>query len=461
MRRAWFSELRVLIALLGAAAVVGILAGGPWWWIAAAAVLYLCLGLRNATRGLRWLRADSGKPPPDAFGLLGEIFGTFHQERRAARESEREAAARVEQYEQSAQALPDGVVVLDASMRIRWSNAAAERLLGLHGSEDRGQHIDNLVRHPEFMEFRQREDVGEYIEIPVPGAPDRVMMVGLVPFSVGQNLLICRDVTERSRLDRVRRDFVSNVSHELRTPIGVLGGYLEMIQDAEEDLPERWRRPVKIMCEQSERMRRLVEDLLLLSRMESVDKPTETEEVDMDWLLAQIRDEARELNGRRTHRVEVDAEPGTRIRGSGSEFRAIFSNLVRNAVQYTPDGGTIRIEWKLGDASVRFAVADDGEGIEPEHLSRLTERFYRVDTGRSREVGGTGLGLAIVKHALMHYDGKLEIESEPGHGSRFTCRFPRTLLVESVQAAESQEGEADSRSDEEPDSGQSPASDSV
>ena len=327
------------------------------------------------------------------------------------------------------QALPDGVVILNANLHIRWSNAAAQRLIGLRDPEDRGQHIDNLVRHPEFMDYQQGKDLDRFLEIPSPTAPGNIVMVGLVPFSAGEFLLVCRDVTERVRIHRVRRDFLSNVSHELRTPITVLGGYLEMLDDATGEQPDRWKRAVEAMHDQATRMRLLVEDLLLLSRMESLGQPDTREEIDIDRLVGQVREEAEALSGEGRHRFELAVAPGTRISESRSEFRAIFSNLVRNAVQYTPDGGLVRIEWQLDDEAAWFVVTDEGEGVEPEHHSRLTERFYRVDKGRSREMGGTGLGLAIVKHALAHYDGELEIESEPGRGSRFACRFPRGIVA--------------------------------
>ena len=435
MRRAWLAELRIVGGLRAAAAAAGYFVGGAPWWVAGAGVFYAALNVRNAARQLRWIEDGRGGPPgsspPDASGLWAEVLRRLHQERREAREAAREAAERVEQYEHSVQALPDGIVILDADLHIRWSNAAARRLIGLRDPEDRGQHIDNLLRHPEFVDYRRRGALDRFVEVPAPGAPDDVVMVGLVPFSAGQLLLVCRDVTERVRIDRVRRDFLSNVSHELRTPITVLGGYLEMLQDAaeEEELPRRWKPPVDAMHDQAARMRRLVEDLLLLSRMESLDRPDSREEIDVDLLIAQVREESQALSGGRGHRIELEVQPGARVSGSMSELRAVFSNLVRNAVQYTPAGGLIRIEWRVVDDAAWFVVTDEGEGVESEHLSRLTERFYRVDKGRSREAGGTGLGLAIVKHALAHYDGALEIESEPGRGSRFACRFPRRIVI--------------------------------
>ena len=434
MRRAWLVELRVVGGLLAASLALGYLAGGSLWWIAGAGLTYVALNLHRAARYLQWLREEGEAPPPEGSGLWAEVVHDLHQRLRNTRETAREAAALVEQYERSAQALPDGIAILDADQHIRWSNPAAQRLIGLQDPEDRGQPIDNLLRYPEFTEYRRRGELDRFIEVPSPTVPGNVIMVGLVPFPAGGFLLVCRDVTERVRVDRVRRDFLSNVSHELRTPITVLGGYLEMLQEAMEELPARWHRPVNAMHDQAARMRLLVEDLLLLSRMESLDRPDSTEEIDVDFLVAQIREEAEVLSGDRGHRIELAVESGTRVSGSRSEIRAVFSNLVRNAIQYTPDGSLVRIEWWLDEEAARFVVTDEGEGIESEHLSRLTERFYRVDKGRSREAGGTGLGLAIVKHALNHYDAELEIESEPGRGSRFACRFPRDMVARAPTA---------------------------
>ena len=430
MRRAWLAELWIIGGLFATAAVTGYYTGGLLWWLAGAGALYAALNVRNAARQLKWLNNELDEPPPDAFGLWAEVSHRLYQERREAREAAREAAARVEQHERSMQALPDGIVFLDGNQHIRWSNTAAQRLIGLQEPDDRGQHIDNLLRHPDFTEYRRRGELERFIQIPSPTTPDNVIMVGMVPFSAGEFLLVCRDVTERVRVDRVRRDFLSNVSHELRTPITVLGGYLEMLRDAAADeLPSQWKKPVDAMHDQATRMRHLVEDLLLLSRMESLGHPDSREEIDINLLATQVRDEAVALSGEREHRIELDVQSGTRVSGSVSEFRAVFSNLVRNAVQYTPARGRIRIEWRVDEDAAWFVVTDEGEGIGSEHLSRLTERFYRVDEGRSREEGGTGLGLAIVKHALVHYDGELEIESEPGRGSRFACRFPCGIVL--------------------------------
>lgn len=435
------AEALLFAAIAAAAPLAWFLLGGNFiLWIASAILLCVALHFRGRAASVRrWLQGEPPEgarrtaSPPDAPGLMGELSRRLHRERIRARATEREARARAEEYERSAQALPDGIVILDADMYIRWSNRAAQRLLGLRDPEDRGLHIDNLVRHPDFARYRRepgRHAPEASIEIPAPALPDHILMVSLVPFSDGQHLLLCRDVTERARTEAMRRDFVNNISHELRTPITVLCGYLEMVQEAREEVPERWRQPMDAMHEQAERLRQLVEDLLLLSRIEArglAGQPTTTKHtrIDMVTLIEQLQEEARVLSGKRAHRIEATVPPNATLLGNEPELRAAFSNLVRNAVQYTPPGGRIHIEWRVDEAGdAWFIVTDEGDGIEPEHISRLTERFYRVDEGRSREEGGTGLGLAIVKHALTNYGADLEIHSEPGTGSRFACHFP-------------------------------------
>jgi two-component system phosphate regulon sensor histidine kinase PhoR len=242
-----------------------------------------------------------------------------------------------------------------------------------------------------------------------------------------QRLLLSRDITQGIRLETMRRDFVANVSHELRTPLTVLVGFLETVRELKLD-PERSRDYLNLMAEQSRRMQRIIDDLLTLSTLESAPEPPRDERIDVALLLSRVHSEASALSAGR-HRITLDAEPGFDLLGSESEIASAFGNLVSNAVRYTPSGGEVRIEWRSSPRGAEFAVADTGVGIEAEHIPRLTERFYRVDRGRSRETGGTGLGLAIVKHALARHQATLEIESTPGAGSRFTARFPARRVV--------------------------------
>jgi len=321
------------------------------------------------------------------------------------------------------------IVEVDAEHRIVWSNASAEPLLGVRLETDTGQPIDNLVRHPQFIEYLRDGQSSDTLTIPSPADPDRLVTVRVMPYGETQSVVLARDDTERTRLERMREDFISNVSHELKTPLTVLGGYVETMEDAGQDLPERWQRPTKAMSEQVVRMSRLVEDLLLLARLESTERPSEEHPVDVPALLEGLMEEARILSGAANHELTLEATPGLWLHANPAELRAAFSNLVANAIHYTPASGRISVRWHTDGRTAFFEVEDSGEGIDKQHLGRLTERFYRADPGRARAHGGTGLGLAIVKHALQHYDAVLEIQSTIGAGSEFRCRFPaeRTL----------------------------------
>jgi len=269
------------------------------------------------------------------------------------------------------------------------------------------------------------------VEIPSP-VDDKVhLSVQVIIYGDNQRLLIARDVTRLRRLEAMRRDFVANVSHELRTPVTVLVGYLETLEE-DAECARRWARPLALMREQATRMRRIVDDLLMLSRLETEDAghhPRARQPVDVPALLGRIVEEARALSGPRGHRIGLEAERGLGLAGSEGELASAFTNLLANAVQYTPEGGEIRVRWWSDAAGAHLAVSDTGIGIAPEHIPRLTERFYRVDVARSRATGGTGLGLAIVKHVLQRHDARLHIESEPGRGSTFRCDFPPERLV--------------------------------
>ncbi|WP_018935592.1 phosphate regulon sensor histidine kinase PhoR [Thioalkalivibrio sp. ALJ24] len=383
-----------------------------------------------------WIRRGGRSEPPDAPGLWGEIFTGLHQRRQ--RRLRRVAGLRrlLDRYRESASALPDAVVVLNPDYRIEWANQTAARLLGLDWPADEGRRITHLVRHPEFMRFMDPDSPPrDALNLPSPVNADLWLEVRLVPYGDHQFLLLARDTTHLHRLEVMRRDFIANVSHELRTPLTVLYGVAETLEDELEDQPELFD-SVKLLREQSERMKLLVDDLLMLSRLE-----TGSERAEQDWfnpgnLLRNLVHEAELLSGERGHRIELENEPGLEILGTENELRSAFANLVFNAVKYTPPGTRIRVQWKATPQGGHLAVIDDGPGIAGHHLERLTERFYRVDSGRTQDRGGTGLGLAIVKHVLLRHDGQLHIDSELGRGSRFACQFPAERLRRAVGEAE-------------------------
>jgi len=332
-------------------------------------------------------------------------------------------------FRHAAQALPDGVLILDAELRIEWSNDRASVLLGIDARTDVGQPIANLVRAPIFVDYLGAGDFTD--EIHVGGSQSTTLALKLIPYGQAQTLLLCRDVTQAARVETMRRDFVANVSHELRTPLTVLVGFLETVRELKLD-PQRVRDYVGMMREQAARMQRIIEDLLTLSVLESAPPPV-AERVHVAALLERLRADAEVLSAGR-HVVATHGSPAVDLIGSEAELASAFGNLVSNAVRYTPVGGKISLVWREEPEGAAFAVEDSGPGIAEEHIPRLTERFYRVDRGRSRETGGTGLGLAIVKHAVARHQATLDIQSNPGAGSRFTVRFPASRTVPALAA---------------------------
>jgi two-component system phosphate regulon sensor histidine kinase PhoR len=321
-------------------------------------------------------------------------------------------------------------VILDED-RIQWCNDTAQLHLEVDPARDVGTPITHLVRIPEFLDYLEHGDHRKPVTVQAPHA-DRVLSLQVVKYGAGQSLVLSRDVTQFQRVERMRREFVANVSHELRTPLTVVSGFLETLRDELD--PAAATRYIDLMSEQARRMQRLVEDLLTLSALESSPPPPMEEAVDMHALMERLGAEARVLSGGR-HRIVVDGERGLDLVGSEKELESAFGNLVSNAIRYTPEKGEVRLKWQRTDEGAAFEVEDTGIGIAPEHIPRLTERFYRVDRGRSRETGGTGLGLAIVKHALSRHGGNLAITSEPGKGSRFSARFSGPRLRAATKAS--------------------------
>ena len=400
----------------------------------AAAVAVLAVLLWRQLREFRKLREWAAQPrpgdPPEADGDWGEVFNLLHRRRRVALKRRRELAQLMVRSRRGAQALPYGVAVLDAELRLDWCNAATREHLGLDPERDRGQPIQNMVRDPEFAEYLRARDFREPVRIKADGGR-RMLALQVVDFGAEEHLLLSHDVTGAERVEAMRRDFVANVSHELRTPLTVLAGFLETIQDLKLDAG-RVRDYVGLMAPQAERMKRLIDDLLTLSALEHAPAPPAAERVAVRPLLERVRGEAEALSGGR-HRILLAIDGAHDLLGAEREIASAFTNLATNAVRYTPAGGQIRLRWVSGPEGGEYSVEDTGIGIDPEHLPRLTERFYRVDRGRSRESGGTGLGLSIVKHALARHLAALEIASTPGKGSRFAARFPAARLAPAEQ----------------------------
>jgi two-component system, OmpR family, phosphate regulon sensor histidine kinase PhoR len=411
----------VRLAALGlGAALLGYLLGRPLAWLAAGLAIYLGWHLWHLWQLESWLRRKLGEPPRDAAGLWGGVFAQLHRLRLQSRARKKRLARVLKEFRKSTQALPDAGVVLDPDNEITWLNDAAQRLLGLR-AEDRGQRIENLLRAPEFAAFLGGSMPGRAIRLVSPADESIRLSLQVVPYGENQRLLLAKDITHEMRLETVRRTFVANASHELRSPLTVINGYLDaLIED--DELPQHWREPVGEMARQSQRMQRIIEDLLTLSRLEASAPEAERDHVDVAGILAALRKQ--ELGRSVRPAITLQVEPGIDLLGVESEIYSAFANVIGNAVKYTAADGSVSIDWRLDGEEACLSVSDTGIGIPTDAIPRLTERFYRVDKGRDRATGGTGLGLAIVKHVLQRHGARLEISSELGRGSRFTCRFP-------------------------------------
>jgi two-component system, OmpR family, phosphate regulon sensor histidine kinase PhoR len=371
----------------------------------------------------RWASGARDAEVPEGRGIWASVFGDIYRRMRVQSAYERDLRHVIERFQQASAAIPDGIVVLDAANRIDWANPRALMQLGLDLRHDRGQAIVNLVRQPEFQRYLEAGDYGTSIVVASNRDPGRRLALQLVPFAAEQKLLMSRDVTELEAVGRMRRDFIANVSHELKTPLTVISGFVETLQDLDLDNKQR-ARFLALMHEQAGNMQRLVADLLTLSSLESDQNPLQEEWFDVVPLLLAVSSDAKALSKKR-HRIALDIRDAARVLGSRDELASAFGNLVSNAVRYTPADGSIGLAWRVeADGDGVFSVTDTGIGIPAENLPRLTERFYRVDRGRSRATGGTGLGLAIVKHVLIRHQAELDITSERGRGSTFTVRLP-------------------------------------
>jgi len=324
---------------------------------------------------------------------------------------------------------PDAVVILSQNDEIEWSNPASGRLLGIKFPRDAGMRLSNLLRSPDFTHYLISGEFSEPLEIVSPSAAQTTLSLQIVPFGSSQKLIIGRDVTRIARLEQMRRHFVANVSHELRTPLTVFSGYVETLRQMKTIKPDELKKHLATMEEHSARMQRLVDDLLMLSKLETAPPRRREETVDIPALLAGLKEQAEQLSGEAGHHISLEAEPQLHLLGGQEELHSAFSNLVNNAVRHTPAGGSITLRWWSDEEGAMFSVTDTGKGIAREHLPHLTERFYRVDTARSRASGGTGLGLSIVKHVLLRHEARLDIQSTPGEGSSFTCIFPAGRMV--------------------------------
>lgn len=427
----WQRSFNIILVILIAAAV---------WMIfdAIKALFFLCFALlwmvfhhiRHLVALERWLQLSDHTPGsiPAGSGAWDDLFAHLARYVRQHSQSQERLSSALVRMQSVTAAMPDGVVILDEANRIEWCNPVAEHHLGIDLTLDAGQPIIHLVRQIPFVEYLAARQYSNPLILKQMRQQGLIISLQLVPYGYNQKLLISRDITRFEKIETMRRDFIANVSHELRTPLTVISGFLETLSSTDDVTPDFNKRALTLMTEQAMRMQRLIEDLLVLSRLEDEHNKVKEKTVNVAGLLNDLLQEAESLSAGR-HRIKLTVATGDKLRGSEEELRSAFGNLISNAIRYTPDHGEIVINWEKRSGQGLFFVQDSGIGIEKEYIPRLTERFYRVDSSRSRETGGTGLGLAIVKHIANRHEARLEITSEVGKGSRFAIWFPAKLMI--------------------------------
>ena len=432
----------LIVSIVGG--IIGSLFGNLTLGLLLGLVVYIFHHLKNIHRLSKWLTdSKSSAEPPEGKGVWFEIFNRIYALQKRNKSQKVKLAAALTRFQDAASAMPDGMLILNQeSEKIEWFNQATKKLLGLKAPQDIAQPITNLIRYPAFKAFVALKDHGlEGIEILSPVDENIIIQVRIVPYGKGKALMVARDVTRVSQLEQVRKHFVANISHELRTPLTVLTGYMETLLGSrrsgnKKQSENEWYEPMQQMYSQTTRMEGIVKDLLLLTRIENQTRIVSDTIVEVPELIEMLLEEARMLGLDKKQALTADYDSRLKIRGKREDIQSAFSNLVSNAVRYTPRGGKIHMKWFADETGAHFVVVDSGVGISQMDIPHLTERFFRVDEARSRETGGTGLGLAIVKHVLSHHDGVLSIESVLGEGSQFSCNFP----VDRVVVSDSGEG---------------------
>jgi two-component system phosphate regulon sensor histidine kinase PhoR len=423
---AWRKFLLGLVLLLAAGTVVGWLYGRPVLGLLIATLAALTWQVRQLLAFDRALRTRDFDNFRHGDGIWQQIFARFTHERDRSHKHKDRYRELLREIRKSTNAMPDGAVIIDINNEIVTSNRAAKRLAGLKPKKDKGQRVDNILREPALTRLLHEERPTRSVDIASPVREGEWLNCRVVPYGADQKLLLLRDITDRLRLNKMRRDFVANASHELRSPLTVISGYLDSLAE-DADIPGDWVQPVAQMQAQAQRMNRIVAELLELSRLESGGRAGTESLVDVAALL----ETAGRSHGRQPGdpAVIVRTESTAMLRGNNSQIESVVDNLLSNAVRHTGPDGEVTVTWRSDGKGAELVVEDTGEGIPAEQIPRLTERFFRGDRGRSRDDGGIGLGLAIVKHALGRHDAELSISSEPGVGSRFSCSFPATRVV--------------------------------
>jgi two-component system phosphate regulon sensor histidine kinase PhoR len=425
----WLRSIAIVIFFLASCTVLGLY------------INQLVLTLLTGTFGLLgwhywllyrlnfWLWHSKKISPPISRGIWSHIYQGIYGPNLKNRNKRKSLGEVIRRFRQGSEALPDAAFVVDKSSEITWCNRLARIELGIRWPKDMGQKVYDCINDEQFINFYHANRFDQPIEIISPINPNKVLELRVVTYEDNNLMFLIRDVTRLTQIEKMRKDFVANVSHELKTPLTVINGYLEMLPE-NGDLPApMMKKAISEMRSQSIRMQSLIEELLVLSRIEASTERAFEKMVNVPRLLWQIHAEAEALNRERSHKIFFDISPILYVYGIESELRSAFSNIIFNAIKYTPNHGVIEVRWSLEGEQAKFSVRDNGDGIEAEHIDRLTERFYRVDKARSRTTGGSGLGLSIVKHVLSHHNSRLVIKSDVGKGSNFSCHFSAELTL--------------------------------
>lgn len=417
--------------------LVGLIIGYPGWTLSITLIIWGLYQIKQFNRLQQWLMSNDRTNVPESQGYWGELFDELSRDQK--RQQQRTLSLRnvIHRFQQSSAALSDAIVIIDGQNHLEWWNRAAESLLGMKLQTDRGRSVMNLLRDPRFVRYYRKGLYEDPLELASPIQSDIVLEYRITRFGAGDRILVARDITRLKQLEQTRQDFVANASHELRTPLTVIRGYLETFLDQE--LPKPLQRGLSQMDSQSKRMENLVSDLLLLSRLEASAHVSDELPVPLHSIVGRIQEDALALGTDKNQTISADLETESTLLGQESEIYGAISNLVFNAVRYTPAGGRIKLRWWTDKKGGHFSVQDNGAGIDSIHLPRLQERFYRVDESRSSDSGGTGLGLAIVKHVMLRHGGRLTINSQLGKGSTFTCLFPSDLVIPTPQEEHTEE----------------------
>ncbi|MEQ8426578.1 MAG: phosphate regulon sensor histidine kinase PhoR [Gammaproteobacteria bacterium] len=413
--------------------VVGAVTGQHAIVFAVGLSLFIFWQYNELLKLLAWLKKRHQSHGPEQTGIIDDICREIDYARLRHSSREKKLGNFLKRFQKATGALPDAVIVLGLNGEIDWANKKAEQYFGIKWPQDSGLRAANLIRVPELASHlksgKKRIEKGLQMSSPVDGSVQ--LEIRISPYGDRQQLLVARDITGISKANQMRKDFIANASHELRTPLTVISGYLESFVD-DEVCPREWKTHIRQMRTQATRMQNLIEDLLTLSTLEASEDDSTQDVVRVPDMLSGIYNEAKTLSGVMQHNIELEVEPRLYVSGNHAQLYSAFSNIVFNAIQYTPERGKVSIRWYSDDRGAHMEVRDNGLGIAAEHIPRLTERFYRIDKGRSREKGGTGLGLAIVKHVIAKHGGNLAINSKPGEGSVFRCNLPVSRIVPAV-----------------------------